>query len=449
MNTTIRTLSCATAVSMKRSALSLALLAGVVAPAWAEPAAVTASGCAVMAQALPGSLSLQANFHESIDLPLPVTRLAVAQPEIADVAMVGQRNLLIQGKKPGVTSLLVWTRCSSSPQKVQVNVQSLSAQLTRQAAMDAELPSQVQADIRFVEVSRSRLKEVGSRLMIRSLNRPNFFNSPNAGAATGLPSGVGVRAPGQTGPDAPVFSGITDVFTNGLVGIPTLADSFNILWGGSSDRFMAAINLLEQTGYAYTLSQPSLVTMSGQSASFLAGGEVPIPVPQGQNGNIAIEYKEFGVRLALTPTIISRQKIVLKVAPEVSDLDFSNALTIQNSIIPALRVRRADTTITLADGESFVIGGLISRSTISNADKVPGLGNIPVLGAFFRSNRFESEDRELLMIVTPRLVRPLAQNAQLPALPGEGLREHNPSATSLFFMGDPYLKGSSSTGLSR
>lgn len=391
------------------------------------PVAVQASplaGCASMAEALPASLSVQANFHESITLPMPPVRLAVAQAEIADVGMVGSRNLLVQGKKPGATSLLVWTACSQQPQRVQINVQSLSAQLTRQAGASDDVPSQVQADIRFVEVSRSRLKDIGTRFQFRSLNRTNFFASPNGGVASAQP-GVGT-----------------------ITNLTTLNDSFNILWGGSSSRFLGAINLLEQSGYAYTLSQPSLVAMSGQTASFLAGGEVPIPVPQGQNGTIAIEYKEFGVRLSLTPTVISRQKIILKVAPEVSDLDFANALTIQNSIIPALRVRRADTSISLADGESFVIGGLLNKTTTSNVDKFPGLGDIPVLGAFFRSNRFESEDRELLMIVTPRLVSPLAANAPVPALPGTPLSTYNPSMAELFFQGDSYLKGPTS-GLSR
>lgn len=405
--------------------------------------------CERLTKAIPAKLSLQANFHESITLPMPLTRVAVAQPDIADVSVVGQDNLLILGKKPGATGLLLWSACSSKPLKMQVNVQGDSAQLTAQAGAVAELPSQVQVDIRFVEVSRTRLKEVGARFQVRSLNRPNFFNAPNAGAATGLPAGVKVQAPGSTGPTDPVFSGITDVFTNNLVGIPTVSDAFNILWGGNSKRFMAAIDLLEQSGYAYTLSRPSLVAMSGQTASFLAGGEVPIPVPQGATGTITILFKEFGVRLALTPTIVSRQKIFLKVAPEVSDLDFTNALTLQGTLIPALRVRRADTTISLGDGESFVIGGLISRSTISNVDKLPGLGSIPVLGAFFRSNRFESEDRELLMIVTPKLVQPISANAELPTLPAEELSTNNPSSASLFFLGDKQIDRNPSSGLSR
>lgn len=382
--------------------------------------------CAAVASSLPASLSVQANFHESVMMPVAPVRLAVAQAEIADVAMVGARNILIQGKKPGATSLLVWTQCSQQPLKMQINVQSLSAQLTKLAGASDDVPSQVQADIRFVEVSRSRLKDIGTRFQIRSLNRTNFFGSPNGGVVSAQP----------------LIGTISDLSTLNYT------DSFNILWGGHSSRFLGALNILEQSGYAYTLSRPSLVAMSGQTASFLAGGEVPIPVPQGQNGTIAIEYKEFGVRLSLTPTVISRQKIVLKIAPEVSDLDFGNALTIQDSIIPALRVRRADTTISLADGESFIIGGLLNKTTASNVDKFPGLGDIPILGAFFRSNRFEAEDRELLMVVTPRLVSPIAANAVLPELPGEAMRDYNPSSAGLFFLGDPNLKAPVS-GLSR
>lgn len=389
-----------------------------------QPQPVSASECAAMAQSLPAMLAVQANFHESIMLPMTPVRIAIAQPEIADVALVGTRNLLIQGKKSGATSVMLWTACSQQPVRMQVSVQSLSAQLTRKAGASDDVPSQVQADIRFVEVSRSRLKDIGTRFQFRSLNRTNFASSPGGGVASAQPL-------------AGTISNLT-----------TQSDSFNILWGGSSSRFLGAINLLEESGYAYTLSKPSLVAMSGQTATFLAGGEVPIPVPQGQNGTIAIEYKEFGVRLSLTPTIVSRQKIILKVAPEVSDLDFANALTIQGSIIPALRVRRADTSISLADGESFVIGGLLNKVTTSNVSKFPGLGSIPVLGAFFRSNRFDAEDRELLMIVTPRLVAPLAATATLPSLPGAPLSEYNPSTAELYFLGDRYLNGPTS-GLSR
>ncbi|MBJ5496563.1 type II and III secretion system protein family protein, partial [Salmonella enterica subsp. enterica serovar Typhimurium] len=169
-------------------------------------------------------------------------------------------------------------------------------------------------------------------------------------------------------------------------GIPLDNNVFNIVWGGGSSRFLAMINALENSGFAYTLARPSLTVLSGLTASFLAGGEVPIPVPSSGSDNVSIEYKEFGVRLALTPTVVSRNRITLKVAPEVSELDYSNAVTIAGTQVPALSVRRTDTSISLADGESFIISGLVSSNVRSSVDKLPGLGNLPIIGAFFRQS---------------------------------------------------------------
>jgi len=391
------------------------------------PGITVAAEC--VRQSLPAQLEIRAGLQQTISLPAPMSRIAIGEPSVADIAVVNPRTLLVQGKASGETSLFVWTACAAEPARASVRV-APELQATRQLASAASaaqtesqaratlasLPSQVQADIRFVEVSRSRLIDVGTRLQLRSANRPNVFASPNSGRVTASPGS----------------SSLTD--------LGSITDSFNIFWGGSSDRFMAAINLLEQSGHAYTLSRPSLVAMNGQSANFLAGGEVPIPVPQGQNGSVAIEYKQFGVRLTISPTIMDAEQILLKVAPEVSELDFNNAVSIQGTQVPALRIRRTDTTISLADGESFIIGGLVSRSTLSNVDKLPGFGDLPILGAFFRSTRFEAEDRELLMIVTPRLVRPIRRDARLPALPGTPWQNYEPSAGSLFWKGvtSPY-----------
>lgn len=393
--------------------------------AWAD--------CTNDALALPSEIEIKAGLQEPYRLQAPMVRVAVGEPSTADVAVVDSRTLLLQGRKAGQTSLLVWTMCAPTvPQRVLVKVLSdLSAAQTLAQAADPEvlatMPSQVQADIRFVEVSRSKLIEVGTRLQLRSgSGRSNFFTSPG---------GSGTAVPGQAVPGALTTGGGAAGGAPASTGFNLGTGSFNIVWGGNSSRFLSAINLLESNGYAYTLSRPSLVALSGQSANFLAGGEVPIPVPQGQNGAVGVEFKEFGVRLTISPTVLSPQQILLRVAPEVSELDFSNAISIQGTTIPALRIRRTDTSISLADGESFIISGLISRNTTSNVDKLPGLGNLPILGAFFRSNRFESEDRELLMVVTPRLVRPLAADARLPQLPAEAWRRYSPSAGSLFWNG--------------
>jgi len=381
---------------------------------------------------LPASVTINPGYQEQLDLPVPVTRVAVGEPTIADVTLVDARSLLLLARKPGDTSLLVWTKCRRDPIKVVVKVPAASSALQQLSQkqtpeMLAQLPSQVQVDIRFVELSRSRLSDLGARLL--GTRSSNLFTSPTGGSASGS-AGIGSLTASS---------------------FPLDGNAFNIVWGGGSSRFLTAINLLEQTGYAYTLSQPSLVAMSGQSASFLAGGEVPIPVPQtgSGGGGITIQYKEFGVRLMLTPTIVSTNQIFLKVAPEVSDLDFANAITIQGSTVPALRIRRTDTSISLADGESFIISGLITRSTVNNADKLPGLSDIPILGAFFRSNRFQTDDRELLMIVTPRLVRPFAADAKLPPLPGEALRTYQPTPGQLFWQGSDSPNRDASTGFSR
>ncbi len=388
--------------------------------------ALASADCKDPEQQLPPDFTIKAGLQEPFNLPAAMVRVAVGEPTIADVAVVDVRTLLLQGRKAGETSLLVWTQCDpKTPQRVMIRVLSDLSAAQQLAQADtpetlAELPSQVQADIRFVEVSRSKLIEVGTRMQMRSgSGRSNFFGAPTSG--------------GSAAPGAPVPA------TGGT--FPLDPNAFNIVWGGNSSRFLSAINLLESNGYAYTLSRPSLVALSGQTANFLAGGEVPVPVPQGQ-GAVGIEFKEFGVRLTISPTVLSPQQILMRVAPEVSELDFTNAVSINGSIVPALRIRRTDTSISLADGESFIISGLISRNTLSNVDKLPGLGNIPVLGAFFRSNRFESEDRELLMIVTPRLVRPIAADARLPAMPAEAWRRYQPGAGSLFWQGvtPPYTE---------
>jgi pilus assembly protein CpaC len=277
---------------------------------------------------------------------------------------------------------------------------------------DPLLPSQVQTDIRFVEVSRTKLKEASTSIFGKGSN--NFlFGSP------GTVPGVTV-SPGTVGGTRPA--------------IPLNNNNFNIVWGGGSSKVLGMLNAMESSGFAYTLARPSLVALSGQSASFLAGGEFPVPVPNGEGNGISIEYKEYGVRLTLTPTVVGRNRIALKVAPEVSELDFTAGVTIAGTTVPALNVRRTDTSVSLADGESFVISGLINTSNIASVDKFPGLGDIPILGALFRSSQINRDERELLMIVTPHLVQPLAANAPLPSLPGESLRNYDPNFLKLYFL---------------
>ncbi|WP_193075050.1 type II and III secretion system protein family protein [Pseudomonas sp. FME51] len=392
-----------------------ALVAGL-----SSPAVMAAANCAAMQQ-VPTMFEIRQGTHQQVELPVPVTRLAVGDPEVAEVRLLNRNSILLLGKGGGVTNVSLWTRCASAPHQSMLFVegQATAALATPQLAgsVDTTLPSQVQTDIRFVEVNRTKLKEVGIRIFGTQSN--NFlFGSPGTSPGSVPVGGVSGITPGAQ--------------------VPLSGDGFNILWGGGSSKFLGALNALENSGFAYTLSRPSLVALSGQSASFLAGGEFPVPIPSSGSDSLSIEYKEYGVRLNLTPTVIDRNRIHLKVAPEVSELDFSAGIVIAGTQVPALSVRRTDTSISLADGESFVISGLINTSSRSVVDKLPGLGDIPVLGAFFRNSSMQREERELLMIVTPRLVNPLAANAQLPELPGEDLRNYDPSAFEmlLFENGD-------------
>lgn len=372
-----------------------------------EMALAASANCAALGP-LPPVLEVAQGAQQAMDSPVSISRIAVGDPTIADVHANGSNAFLLTGMAPGTTSLMVWTACSKSPRQTMVFVKGkATAGFTGASALpsdDAMLPVQVQTDIRFVEVNRTKLQEASTSIFGMGSNflfgSPNSFLSTAEGVITGGP--------------------LAD------------AKNFNIGFGGG--RVKAMINALEGSGFAYTLARPSLVAMSGQSASFLAGGEVPIPVPSSGSDNVSIEYKEFGIRLTLTPTIVGRDRIMLKVAPEVSELDYTKAVTVAGTQVPGLTVRRTDTSISLADGESFVISGLISSSKTSQVNKFPGLGDIPILGAFFRDSSTSSEERELLMIVTPHLVQPLAANAPLPSLPGEKLRNYDPNWYRLYFL---------------
>ena len=194
----------------------------------------------------------------------------------------------------------------------------------------------------------------------------------------------------------------------------------------------ATFSALEANGFAYALAEPSLTALSGQTATFLAGGEIPVPFRSGADSAVSVIYKEFGIRLSLTPTVLEQNRIALKITPEVSEVDPSLSVQSGGYTIPGLRVRRTDTTVAIGDGETFVISGLVSRQSNATIDKFPFLGDIPILGAFFRSSHFERDDKELLMIATPHLVRPFAKNAKLPALPGEDIRDYDPSFMHMF-----------------
>ncbi|OXY80884.1 type II and III secretion system protein family protein [Oceanimonas doudoroffii] len=390
-------------------AVPFAVLAGLL---LLSPAYGRTGSCAALNK-LTDTMEINQGMQEELRLAVPITRLAVGDPQVADVKLTSRNSLLLTGVGGGATSLNIWTSCAAAPMHSMVFVKGSAARaLSERSAAQAGVPSQVQTDIRFVEVNRTKLKDVGVSLFGK---RGSFL----LGAPGNTIGSVGL------GGVLPANSGTP---------VPLQGNGFNIAWGGGTKEVLGVLNALENSNFAYTLATPSLVSLNGQSASFLAGGEFPVPVPTTDGSSISIEYKEFGVRLSLTPTVVDESRILLKVAPEVSELNFNTGVSIAGTTVPSLNVRRTDTSVALASGESFVISGLMSASNYADVDKLPGLGDIPVLGGFFRSSRIAREEKELLMIVTPHLVQPLAVGAHLPDLPGEALRQYNPNAFELLFL---------------
>ena len=246
---------------------------------------------------------------------------------------------------------------------------------------------QITLKVKIAEVSRSELERFGINLA-QVLNQGNFAFQLLQGRA--LTAGT----PTRNGNDNSLY--------------------FN--WdGGSAGGVDAIIDALETDGYVSVLAEPNLTTTSGQTANFLAGGEVPIPIV-GADGAITVEYREFGIRLEFTPTVMSDGKISMRVTPEVSTLSSINQLQTSSTItfnIPSLQVRRAETTVELGSGQSFAIAGLFSNDRNNSIDKTPGLGEIPVLGALFRSHQFQNDQTELVIIVTPYISKPVRNETEL------------------------------------
>jgi pilus assembly protein CpaC len=422
------------------------------------------------------TLALEAGRQEVYTHPQAIKRLAVSDPEVVGVNVLTSRSLLLTAKKIGSAEVTMWeseqeaqparvirvdvsTAAEGDRKKLEVSgvapievapagnnvvltgpAASLEKHALAQQAVNPEakgpldasvssFDNQVQIDIKIVEVSRRNLMQAG------------FFLGRNDGNKT-----IAVGSPGTI---TSVDGSNGNLVIESTAGFIPLMDAFNLVFGNSGSGLLGTLSVLEANGFAYTLAEPSLTAISGQSATFLAGGEFPIPIRSGSGGDstVTVHYKEYGVRLMLSPTVLDGNRIFLKVSPEVSELDFSNAVQSGGVSVPGLRVRRTDTSVSLGNGESFVISGLVSRNTLSNVDKFPWLGDLPVIGAFFRSTRFDREDKELLMVVTPHLVRPIARNAALPPLPGEDLRDYKPTFSEMFFQTNP--QPGVGTGMSR
>lgn len=246
-------------------------------------------------------------------------------------------------------------------------------------------PNQVDLQVRFAEVDRNVLKQIG-------IDWSKLGTSSTIGNTTSGPA-VSLQTANNPTP---------------LVNYLTIG-TFPSLFG---QQLSATISALATEGYITILADPNLTAISGQTASFLAGGEFPVPIAQssaaGAAPTITIEFKQFGVQLAFTPTIIDADHLSLRVRPEVSQLSTQGEVNIDGFVIPALTVRRAETTVELASGQSFALAGLLQHTTTQDLSKVPWVGDIPILGALFRSNQFQHDETELVIIVTPYLVQPTA-----------------------------------------
>jgi pilus assembly protein CpaC len=384
-----------------------------------------------------------------------ITRIAVTDPTVADAIVVQPREALIDGKAAGTISLIVWgvnqrrqydvvvdPGISTLQQRLQVlfpgEDMSVSANgeaiiLSGRASSNAvalraaeiaaatapkskivnllQLPGgissqQVMLQVRFAEVSRRALLEVGVSLFTSPLGIENTLGrtSTQQYAAPGFDKLEWTKESSDFGADVTSAKG---EFTFG--------DFLNIFLFSQKYDIGAMIRALRGRGLFQSLAEPNLIAYNGEEASFLAGGEIPIPVVSGLTNSISVMFKEYGVRLNFTPTIVG-DMIRLKVRPEVSTLDFPNGIVISGFRIPALATRRAETVVELRDGQSFAIAGLLNNLSQDDVQEVPGLARIPIIGHLFRSKAERSEQTELLVLITPVLVRPLNPD-EVPPLP--------------------------------
>ncbi len=287
-------------------------------------------------------------------------------------------------------------------------------------------PLQVSLHVKFAEVSRSLLREIGGNLTQIDgtggfqfgvgTGRENFFNNIRPNSALGTGNDVNVTVPDINNPGQ--FIEVPGTQVAKALGGTTIA-GIGRLFGID---MLGAIDLSERLGLVTTITEPNLTALSGETATFLAGGEFPVPIAQGL-GQVTVEFKNFGVSLAYTPTVLSNGRISMRVRPEVSELSTQGAVTLNGFQVPAITTRRTETTIELGSGQSFMIAGLMSANSQNSLEKAPGLGDVPILGNLFRSREFRRGETELVIIVTPYLVKPV--DAKDIKLPTDGFRSAN------------------------
>lgn len=404
------------------------------------------------------SLQLELGKSVFVRTDFQVKRVSVGDPAILDVVVLSPREIQLVPAKVGGTNLVLWDQAGAPSAVIDVDVGTSYSHIARQlrAILDSDdvhvesageaivlrgtVSSPVQAE-RAVAIARAYFPEKPEARVVNALevggNQQVMIEVIIAEMSRSLGRRLAVNWDGVVQTGARTFG-----FTSLLGGLTSLNEGVLVPFGINTPRGTAIPNLLNVTdrvnligsfvnndsvaanaffeaanedGLAKVLARPTLLARSGQSASFLVGGEVPIPIAQGGAfGSITIQFKEFGVGVQFTPTVLGSERIHLHVAPEVSEPDFTIGTAVSGFVTPGFVTRRASTTVELADGQSFAIAGLLRDDVRETIEKYPVLGDVPVLGALFRSSQFRRNETELVLVVTPRLVKPLTDTPPLP-----------------------------------
>jgi pilus assembly protein CpaC len=423
------------------------------------PAQPPAQAAPVPASNGPAPLRVMVGKSLLINTTDRLKRISVTDPEVADALVVTANQVLVHGRAPGEVTLLIWDefeRSRSFDLRVDVDITAAAEEMkrifpdeqidvsasrsaivlsgyvtTEDVAKHAGLVAaaysknvinvlsfgpvgaqEVMLEVRFAEVDRSAVTQLGANLFAPGLGNTIALSQ------TGQFGSVNVtRTP------ASVTSTSSATVVTPPTTTTTIGDFLNLFVARTDINIGAVIKALQQKNLLQILAEPNLIAVNGKEASFLAGGEFPFPIVQpGQGFNaVTIQFREFGVKLKFTPVIMPNGNIHLQVVPEVSQLDFANALTISGFTIPALSTRRASTEFELQDGQSFVIAGLMDNRVTSITSKVPGLGDIPILGNFFRSKSLQKNNSELMVLCTVHRISPSSQPPATPKDPQQFL----------------------------
>jgi len=407
--------------------------------------------CALAALAAPAELKLLSGRSSVIDSPAEIERISTSSPEVADAVAVSRREVLVQAKNPGVATIIIWSKSGersfyeiSVEQNLeplrellketfpneQIQIQgvreslSLTGSASNQAIADRAValvtPWAKSVVNNLVLLPPEEEKQVLLRVKFAELDRTAASSFGVNLISTGAGNTIARTTTGQFAAPSPALPpGVMQGITGNTTSAFSLSDALNIFAFRPDLNLGAVISALQTQGTMKILTEPNLVTVNGKEASFLVGGEFPIPVIQGgaNVGAVTVQFHEFGIRLTFTPTLTERSTIKLHVKPEVSSIDITNAVTVSGFMIPALSTRRVETNIELSEGQSFVIGGLLDDRVTANLSRIPGLSHLPVLGALFKSRQENKSKTELIVMVTPEIARPLNPGDPKPAMP--------------------------------